>query len=172
MQLSRFDDKQIVNGSIIFSVLMCLAIIAIGGALLHFQLATVPTDDPFFYDWQLAQHTFAGQLSAWLGFALHQLLIWGTIYYAQQHYSKRDYANKLRPVNWAAIGINVAFILLHYLQTLFFYDGIAQDTPSWTAQFAVALMLIVILGMENQRRGLFFCGFVCLLFPAQAISNQ
>ena len=39
---------------------------------------------------------------------------------------------------------------------MYFYDGIAQDLPSWTAQFAVALMLIVILGMENQRRGLFF----------------
>ena len=149
------DDKQIVNGSIVFSVLLCAAIVAMGGVLSQFEIIPHP-DDGFVYEWQLLEPTAWGQLTAWLGFAVHQLLIWGTIYYAQQRYSKRDYSSSPRPVNLWALGINFVFIILHYLQTLFFYDGIAQDLPSWTAQFAVALMLIVILGMENQRRGLFF----------------
>ena len=155
MQLSQLRDKQVVNGSIIFSVLLCVAIVAMGGILSQYEIIPMP-EDPFVYEWQLAEQTAWGQLTAWLGFAVHQLLIWGTIYYAQKRYSKRDYTDKLRPVNLWAIGINFVFIILHYFQTMFFYDAIAQDIPSWTAQFAVALMLIVILGMENQRRGLFF----------------
>jgi hypothetical protein len=153
----RLDDKKIIDGSILFSIIVSIAIVALGGWLTQFELATPPADDiGFFYEWQLAEATAWGQLTAWLGFAIHQLLIWGTIYYAQRTYSKRDYSSTLRPVNWIALGINFVFIVLHYFQTMFFYDAIAQDIPSWTAQFAVALMLIVILGMENQRRGLFF----------------
>ncbi len=155
MQAVGFDARQVVNGSILFSVLLCVAIVAMGGVLSQFELIPHP-EDGFVYEWQLAEQTAWGQLTAWLGFAAHQLLIWGTILYAQKHYGKRDYQQGLRPVNLAALGINLVFISLHYFQTLFFYDAIAQDLPSWTAQFAVALMLIVILGMENQRRGLFF----------------
>lgn len=155
MLLSRFNDKQVVNGGIIFSILLCIAIVAMGGVLTQFEIIPLP-DDGFVYEWQLAQPDQIAQLTAWLGFAIHQLLIWGTIWWAQKHYTKRDYSNKLRPVNWIAIGVNLLFVILHYGQTYFFYDAIAQDIPSWTAQFAVALMLIVILGMENQRRGLFF----------------
>ncbi len=155
MLSSRLTGAQIVNWSLIFSLLLCAAIVAMGGVLSQFEIIPLP-EDPLVYEWQLAEQTDWGQLTAWLGFALHQLLIWGTIYYAQSRYSKRDYGDNLRPVNVWALSINLIFIILHYLQTMFFYDAIAQDLPSWTAQFAVALMLIVILGMENQRRGLFF----------------
>ena len=156
MQQTPRQDQQMVNISIIFSVLICIGIVLMGTWLLQFELAIEPPDDPLFYEWQLANPNFVAQATAWLGFAIHQLLIWGTIWYAQKHYSKKDYTSSLRPVNKAALAINGVFIILHYFQTLFFYDAIAQDIPSWTAQFAVALMLIIILGMENQRRGLFF----------------
>ncbi|MDE2946087.1 MAG: hypothetical protein OXT05_03220 [Chloroflexota bacterium] len=155
MTFPQLKGEQIVNWSLIFSVLLAAAIIALGGVLSQFEIIPHP-EDGFVYEWQLAEPTAWGRLTAWLGFAIHQLLIWGTIAYAQNRYSKRDYASILRPVNRWAIGINFLFIVLHYLQTMYFYDGIAQDLPSWTAQFAVALMLIVILGMENQRRGLLF----------------
>jgi len=155
MTFPQLKGEQIVNWSLIFSVLLAAAIIALGGVLSQFEIIPHP-EDGFVYEWQLAEPTAWGRLTAWLGFAIHQLLIWGTIAYAQNRYSKRDYARVLRPVNRWAIGINFLFIVLHYLQTMYFYDGIAQDLPSWTAQFAVALMLIVILGMENQRRGLLF----------------
>jgi len=155
MLLERTKARQVASGSVLFSIALCVAIVAMGGVLSQFELIPLP-EDPFVYEWQLAEQSDWGQLTAWLGFALHQLLIWGTILYAHRRYSKRDYIKTLRPVNWLALGINLLFIGLHYLQTLFFYDGIAQDLPGWTAQFAVALMLIVILGMENQRRGLFF----------------
>jgi hypothetical protein len=59
-------------------------------------------------------------------------------------------------VNYWALGINAVFCLLHYVQTLFFYDAIAQYVPSWIAQWAVIFMLVVILALENNRRGMFF----------------
>ena len=155
MRMPQPDAKQVVNWSILFSVGLCAAIVAMGGVLTQFEIIPHP-EDGFVYEWQLLTPNAMAQLTAWLGFAIHQLLIWGTIYYAQKHYTKRDYQDKLRPVNVTAVLINLVFIILHYLQTMFFYDAIAQDLPSWTAQFAVALMLIVVLGMENQRRGLFF----------------
>ncbi len=155
MLLSRLRGDQVVDGSIVFSVLLCAAIVAMGGLLSGFEIIPHP-EDGFVYEWQLAEPQALAQLTAWLGFALHQLLIWGTIYYAQSRYGKRDYGSRLKPVNIWALGINFIFIVLHYFQTMVFYDGIAQDLPSWTAQFAVALMLIIILGIENQRRGLFF----------------
>jgi hypothetical protein len=148
------DGKQIVNGGIIFSLIICGAIIALGGWLTQFKLAVEPANDPLFYEWQLATKTSLGQLTAWLGFAVHQIVIWWTVWYATKHYTK--YSDALRPANWWALGLNGVFIVLHYVQTAVFYDGLAQDVPSWTAQFAVALMLIWILAMETPRRGLFF----------------
>ncbi len=150
----RVTDAMIADWSIAFSIVVCLGIVALGVWLTRYELATPPANDPFFYDWQLAEPTFLSRATAWVGFALHNLLIWLTIYYAQKHYKK--YTENLRGANWAAVIINVVFIVAHYLQTMFFYDAIAQDLPSWTAQATVIMMLFVILAMENKRRGLFF----------------
>ncbi|MCE2473146.1 MAG: hypothetical protein J4G18_14905, partial [Anaerolineae bacterium] len=105
MLTSRHTGAQIVNWTLIFSLLLCAAIVAMRGVLSQFEIIPLP-DDPLVYEWQLAEQTAWGQLTAWLGFALHQLLIWGTIYYAQSRYSKRDYGDKLRPVNVWALSIN------------------------------------------------------------------
>ncbi len=150
-----WKDTAVMNYGIILSIIICLGIIALGGWLTQFELAAPPLEDVgFFYEWKLANPDILSRLTAWLGFAVHNLLIWGTIYYAQKHYKK--YTDTLRPANWIALAINSVFIVLHYFQTMFFYDGIAQDIPSWTAQFTVIMMLFVILAMENRRRGLFF----------------
>ncbi|MCC7447407.1 MAG: hypothetical protein IT324_08335 [Anaerolineae bacterium] len=149
----RLNDKQIVNGGIIFSVLVCLAIILLGNWLLRFPLAP-DNGDPFFYEWQLADKNFWARASVWTLFGLHQLAIWATIWYARRTYN--TYSETLRRANYWALGVNLLFVVLHYIQTAVFFDAIAMDVPSWTAQFAVALMLIVILAMETPRRGLFF----------------
>jgi len=144
-----------LNYGIIYSIIICLLMILAGGWLAQFTLAPVPPGDGFFYDWQLAEPTVLGAVSYWVGFALHNLLVWLTIWWAQER-TNRKYVSTLRPVNIIALGINALFIGLHYLQTLVFYDGIAQDLPSWTSQGTVIMMLFVILAMENKRRGLFF----------------
>lgn len=152
---NNLNGQRAVDYGLIVTVLVCLGIVALGTWLLRFELATPPADDiGFFYEWKLAEPTFWSRATIWIGFAVHQLLVWGTIWYARAHYDK--YTDKLRPANYWALAINAVFVGLHYLQTAFFYDGIAQDIPSWTAQYAVIMMLVVILAMENKRRGLFF----------------
>ena len=151
----ELTGQRVADLSIIFTVIVCVGIVLMGTWLLRFELAVPPPDDiGFFYEWKLANPTFWSRATIWIGFAVHQLLIWLTIWYAREHYSK--YSDTLRPANYWALAINAVFVVLHYLQTAFFYDGIAQDIPSWTAQYAVIMMLFVILAIENKRRGLFF----------------
>jgi hypothetical protein len=152
----RLKDRQAVDLGIIFTVVICLAIVALGTWLLQYELAEpIPELGGFFYEWQLAEPNFWSRATIWIGFALHQLAVWGTIWWAREKLD-RKYTDKLRPVNYWALAINGLFVILHYVQTAFFYDGIAQDIPSWTAQYAVIMMLFVILALENRRRGLFF----------------
>ncbi len=79
---------------------------------------------------------------------------WGLLYRAKQQIS--HYSSRLHRYNWWALSINLLFVLIHMGQTSFYYDGLAQTTPVWSSQVAVAIMLIWILLMENRRRGLFF----------------
>ena len=154
--LGRWKDRNVADYGIILAVIVCLGIIALGTFLDTHYILAAPNlaEGGFFYDWQRADPDFWSRATIWVGFAVHLLAVWLCIYYAQKHYTK--YTDKLRGANWAALGVNTLFIGLHYLQTIFFYDGIAQDLPSWTAQFTVIMMLFVILAMENRRRGIFF----------------
>lgn len=152
----NITDRRAVDWGIIFSVIVCLSILLLGTWLLQFEVAEPPPDATgLFYEWQLANPTFWSQASAWLGFGIHVLLIWFATWWAQER-TDRKYQSKLRAVNVVALVINGTFILLHYTQTALFYDGIAQDMPSWTSQGTVIMMLFVIMMMENRRRGMFF----------------
>ena len=47
-------------------------------------------------------------------------------------------------------------LLLHFAQTHIWYGALAEDVSIWSSQVSVIIMLVLILLMENQRRGLFF----------------
>ena len=152
---SNIKDETALNWGLIFAVVVSFSIYAIGTFISGFTIAVEPEGNGFFYEWQLANPNFWSTGSAWLLFVAHTLLIWSTIYWAQER-SSRKYTSNLKPFNFIALGINAVFILAHYAQTAIFYDGIAQDLPSWTSQGAVIMMLFVIMMMENRRRGMFF----------------
>ncbi|GAB5493438.1 MAG: hypothetical protein Phog2KO_36530 [Phototrophicaceae bacterium] len=152
---SNIKDETALNWGLIFAVVVSFSIYAIGTFISGFTIAIEPEGNGFFYEWQLANPNFWSTGSAWLLFVAHLLLIWRTIYWAQER-SSRKYTNTLKPFNFIALGINAVFILMHYAQTAIFYDGIAQDLPSWTSQGSVIMMLFVIMMMENRRRGMFF----------------
>jgi hypothetical protein len=152
----NISDRRALDAGIIFAAVVSLSILLLGSWLMQYEIATPTSAEGLgFYDWQLANPTLWSRISIWLGFGLHNLLIWGTIYWAQEK-SSRQYSSTLKPFNIAALMINAVFILLHYAQTAFFYDAIAQDIPSWTSQGTVIMMLFVIMMLENRRRGMFF----------------
>jgi len=109
---------------------------------------------PFAYPWRLVDPTALSRLTAWVSYALHNLIAWVIISLAKRE--KPKYANNLRWFNWAMIITNVSFVLLHLVQSRIWYDGLAQDVPEISALGSVALILMVILILETPRRGLIF----------------
>src|SRR5512136_3115650 len=121
------------------------------------RLASVPhlpDQGAAWYYWKLAKPTFWSHFTVWTLYVLHQVTFWGLIYYAQTRV--KTYTKGLHPVNLAALGVNAFFILLHFVQTHIWYDGLAQDVSIFSSQGSVIIMLVWILLMENSRRGLFF----------------
>jgi hypothetical protein len=114
----------------------------------------LPDTGAAWYYWRLAQPTFWSHATAWGFYLAHQLTIWGLIFYAQARVKR--YTTGLHPVNIAALAANAFFILLHFVQTHIWYDGLAQDVSIFSSQGSVIIMLVWILLMENSRRGLFF----------------
>jgi hypothetical protein len=138
-------------GGISFSVLFTILIWWAGQQLA--SIPHLPDQGAAWYYWKLARPTFWSHFTAWTFYALHQVTFWGLIYYAQTRV--RIYTKGLHPVNIVALGVNAFFILLHFVQTHIWYDGLAQDVSIFSSQGSVILMLVAILLMENQRRGLF-----------------
>lgn len=114
-----------------------------------------PPDQGFsWYYWQRPDPDIWSRLTSWGGYALHQVSLWALIWVAQR--DRPAYTRGLHPINVAAIAINVLFVLLHIIQTKFWYDGLAQDTSVFSSQGSVILLLVLILMMENDRRGMVF----------------
>jgi hypothetical protein len=144
--------KRALWGGVLVSLLFTGLIWWAGGRLDRIKL--LPDQGASWYYWKLPEPTFWSRLTAWGFYALHQLASWGLIYYAQTRVKR--YTKGLHRVNVAALGTNAFFILLHFVQTHLWYDGLAQDVSIWTSQGSVILMLVAILLMENKRRGLFW----------------
>ena len=108
----------------------------------------------FYYPWQTREPTTMAYITAWVGYALHNILVWGILFAAQRQ--KPRYSKNLQWFNWALIVVNVLFYGLHWVQTQLWYDGLAIAVPEVTSQGSVVLMLVFILILENPRRGLIF----------------
>lgn len=108
----------------------------------------------FWYAWQREQPNVWSHVSSWTLYLMHQATMWALIWKAQVQ--RPAYTSGLHRFNVLALGANALFIALHLLQTYVWYDGLAQDVPEWSAQWSVIMLLVAVLLMENQRRGLIF----------------
>ncbi len=141
----------VISGTLLSAGLT--AIIALTAASLV-RFSIVGPTVPFQYPWRLTDPTTLSRLTAWGGYVLHNLIVWGFIFAAKRQ--RPRYASGFRWFNWGLLATNGLFIGLHILQTQFFYDGLAQDVPEITALGSVALLLMVVLILETPRRGLIF----------------
>ena len=149
---ARRLDVVALWGGIAFSVLFTVVIWWAGQSLDHTGFIT--SSDPSWYFWRLPNPTLWSHLTAWGLYLAHQVTIWGLIYYAQKQAPR--YTTGLNRFNLLALGANALFILLHFVQTHIWYDGLAQDVSVWSSQVSVIILLVWVLLMENRRRGLFF----------------
>ena len=139
-------------GSVAFSLLFTLIIWLAGQRLAGVSL--LPDEGTTWYYWKLPNPTFWSQATAWAGYLIHQIFMWGLIYYAQKNVKK--YTDGLHPINIIALLGNAGFIVLHFIQTQIWYDGLAQNLSLQSSEVSVILLLVIVLIMENRRRGLFF----------------
>jgi len=137
---------------ILFS-LVFTALIAWAGQRLD-AVRLLPDTGVAWYYWRLPEPTVWTRLSVWTLYILHQVALWGLIWYAQKNRPK--YTGGLHKFNLVALGVNAFFILAHFVQTHIFYDGLAQDVSIFSSQGSVIVLLVWVLLMENSRRGLFF----------------
>lgn len=147
----RSDIKALWIG-ILSSLFFVGLIWQLGPLLDKIQLA--PDQGASWYYWKLPNPTFWSRATAWGFYLAHQFTFWGLIYYAQTRVKK--YSIKLHTINYIALGVNALFILLRVVQTHLWYDGLAQDVSIWSSQSSVAILLVWILLMENNRRGMAF----------------
>jgi len=131
-------------------IVMTMAIWLCGSRLT--DIPFLPDEGYTWYFWKLPAPTSLGWWSAWGLYAAHQLASFGLIFYAQKYVG--TYTTGLHAVNIWALAINGVFVLLHFAQTHLWFDGLAQDHPPQYPQYAVILLLVWVLLMENDRRGL------------------
>lgn len=125
------------------------------------RLAAVPhwpDSGAAWYYWRLMEPDTAARVSAWGMYLVHQVAIWWLIFSAQRMKARTGlrYSTRLYWFNWAALGVNALFAFLHLFQTHVWYGGLAEDVSIWSSQWSVILLLVLVVLMENQRRGLVF----------------
>ena len=151
---SNKNDMSALWAGVLFSALFSGLIWSLGPWLNDVRATLLPDSGASWYYWRLPVETMGAKLSAWGLYLTHQGAIWWLIYKAQQ--AKSRYSDNLQWFNWAALGVNAAGAFLHLLQTHIWYDGLAQDVSIWSSQWSVIIMLVLIVLMENPRRGTFF----------------
>tara|TARA_B110000008_G_scaffold273447_1_gene307757 strand:+ start:1477 stop:2445 length:969 start_codon:yes stop_codon:yes gene_type:complete len=120
------------------------------------QVVLLPDQGASWYFWKRTDPNFASQATAWGGYLVHQLFIWGIISWAQRNRGKLQDRTKMHAVNWVALVGTAAFGSLHFFQTAIWYDGLAQNVSVFSSQASVILLLVIVLMIEAPRRGLFF----------------
>jgi len=90
----------------------------------------------------------------WVLYLAHQITVWVLI--AKLKNDARPEAGRIGKYNLQLLIANAVFIALHLVQTVFFYDALAQFMPVMTSQGSVIVMLVMMLILLNNRRGLFF----------------
>ena len=152
MNASHVSSNKALMMALSGSLLFTAAIWLLDARLAHFALVVRPGGGPHVYPWQLAIPSSWARYTAWSGYLLHQLAFWWVIWRAQSRGT--PFTQELKPVNFWAFAITAGGISLHLLQTHLFYDGLAQDVYEKSAMWSVIVLLLVVLLIENRRRGI------------------
>lgn len=166
-------------GVLIFATAMTAAIALLSPNLARFESASAhlitrdselpPAQRAAHYEWKLNTPTLGSRLSSWGLYGLHQIVVWGAVAWGVRRKRREAdraraagmkvpprFTDRLDPAGLAFFVANVVFGLLHLWQTQVFYDGIAQDVSVASSQYSVIVMLVLVLIIQNDRRGLLF----------------
>lgn len=141
---------------VIATLVFTALIVWVASGLGDFRKLLLPDSGPAWYFWKLPLPRLWATVTMWTLYAAHQILCWVLIYRLQHRSALRPQGDRIGRYNAALLIVNGVFILLHMLQTRFFYDALAQYVPVFSSQYSVIGMLALMLILANVRRGLFF----------------
>lgn len=142
--------------SIATSLLITLAIIVLPNSINNYYSNPEIYDTGFsYYLWKFRpiDASSIARITSWSFFFLHLVSVMVLLRKSKLDKQRIDGISKY---NIQLLFANLFFVILHYVHTWIWYDALAQDTPVWSSQGSVIIMLVLILIMENSRRGLFF----------------
>ena len=84
---SGLSSSQVMWAGVVFSALFTLLIWALDSRLASIEL--LPDTGATWYYWKLPEPTLWTRATGWGFYLVHQLAIWGIIYYAQTHRKHR-----------------------------------------------------------------------------------
>ncbi len=111
----------------------------------------LPDKGPSWYYWKLPTRDTLTMVIVWGLFIIHLL---GNYFLIRKRMVKKE--RSFIKENFYLLFFNLIFILLHFIQTIFFYDGLAQDVPIFSSQYSVILILVTLILMQINNRGIFF----------------
>lgn len=115
---------------------------------------------PFAYPYRLVKSTIPSQLTPWLCFVVHQVGQWWIISQARtaKLAGKLDWTEFPHWNKYALrmLKLNVLMIVVRYLQTHMFYDGLSATFPSISALFSGVSSLVVVYIFKFRTRGVVF----------------
>lgn len=159
MSMDKTSKRDVSLQALVIWSLVAYAIITVVTMVLTGNLdrfkPLLPDQGSAWYYWKLPpdQVTLASRLSMWIGYAVHQIVVWVFWAKGRKTYAEAGRATKFNL--WFTV-VNILFVVLHLVQTQLFYDGLAQDVPIWSSQGSVIVMLVLVLFMRLPQRGLFF----------------
>jgi hypothetical protein len=165
-----YDLKKAVSWSLILSAALTVIIYFASFTLVRFRETLLPDTGAAWYFWKLPAPELWATVSMWVLYAAHQVSVWYLIY----KLSRCEYApkGKISKLNMTLLLLNGAFIVLHIVQSMLFYDGLAQFVPVMSSQGSVIVMLVMVLVLMLPRRGLFFGKKVKLPQKGVALINK
>lgn len=149
-----YDLKKTVIYAFAVSLALTLLTYLLSPMLAHFRATLLPDQGAAWYFWKLPNPEIWASITMWVLYAVHQALVWWLISRLQKQPALPQ--GRAGRINVWLLAVNTAFAVLHLLQTVLFYDALAQYVPVMSSQGSVIVMLVMILMMLNQRRGLFF----------------
>ncbi len=109
---------------------------------------------PFDYFWQLKERNPLIMLMVWFWFIIH--FIGNAIIFSLRRKDKTIRKGEFSKYNIYLLIFNASLIIIHIIHSIIFYDMFAQDFPSYTSQISVIIMLVMLLLIQNTKRGFIF----------------
>ena len=149
-----YNLKTVVAYAVGVSLGFTLLAYLLSPLLTQFRATLLPDQGADWYVWKLPSPALWASISMWALYAAHQGLVWWLIFRLKKQPALP--AGQAGRINIWLLVVNTVFVALHQVQTVLFYDALAQFVPVMSSQGSVIIMLVMILLMLNRRRGLFF----------------